>query len=111
MAELRQLLGIDDIPSLLQFNRLRWFGHVERMPPDAWPKKIQADFEIDGTTPRGGQRKRWIHNVRKDLELLRVDASLAQDRDAWRQRIRHRRHDPGGVQPSELGNHGQETGQ
>ena len=107
MAELRQLLGIEDIPSLLQFNRLRWFGHVERMPSYEWPKKIQADFEIDGPTPRGGQRKRWIHNVRSDLGLLRLDASLAQDRDAWRQQIRHRRHDPGGVQPPELGNHGQ----
>ena len=36
--ELRERLGIDDIASILQQNRLRWYGHVLRKDDDDWVK-------------------------------------------------------------------------
>lgn len=38
------------------------------MPNDSWPKKVM-DSQIPGANIRGGQRKKWIHNVKKDLEF------------------------------------------
>ena len=37
--ELRERLGIVDITSLLQQNRLRWYGHVLRKDDNDWVKK------------------------------------------------------------------------
>ena len=37
--ELRERLGLDDIISVLQQNRLRWYGHVLRKEDNDWVKK------------------------------------------------------------------------
>jgi len=37
--ELRGRLGLDDIISVLQQNRLRWYGHVLRKEDNDWVKK------------------------------------------------------------------------
>ena len=37
--ELRERLGVDDIPLVMQQNRLRWYGHVLRKDDDDWVKK------------------------------------------------------------------------
>ena len=58
MAQLRKRLGIPSIEDLLSQSRLRWFGHVQRMPEECWQKKmlnhvvegkyISADRKKDG---------------------------------------------------------------
>lgn len=99
--ELRQMLGICDIASQVQYNRLRWFGHLERMG-DKWPNSIRS-FEIVGEIPRGGQKKKWIHNINKDLADLNLSANLTVNRSEWRKRIKPQ-HDE--VQPPNRGNQG-----
>jgi len=37
---LRERLGLDDIISVLQQNRLRWYGHVLRKEDNDWVKKF-----------------------------------------------------------------------
>ena len=39
MNELRQMLGLHDLEASLRRHRLRWFGHLERMPSSAWPRQ------------------------------------------------------------------------
>ena len=99
--ELRNMLGICDVASQIRYNRLRWFGHLERMA-DKWPNYIRS-YEIEGDIPRGGQKKKWIHNINRDLADLRLSADLAANRTAWRERIKPRRDM---VQPPNRGNHG-----
>jgi len=48
--ELRARLGIVDITSLLQQNRLRWYGHVLRMDDNDWVKKCM-EYEVVGSRP------------------------------------------------------------
>ena len=38
-AELRDRLGIENISTILQRKRLRWFGHVQRKPDKDWTKR------------------------------------------------------------------------
>jgi len=49
--ELRERLGLDDIISVRQQNRLRWYGHVLRKEND-WVKKCM-EYEVDGARPKG----------------------------------------------------------
>ena len=50
--ELRERLEIVDITSLLQQNRLQWFGNVLRKDDNDWVKKCM-EYEALGTRPRG----------------------------------------------------------
>jgi len=53
---LRERLGLDDIISMLQQNRLQWYGHVLRKEGNDWVKKCM-EYEVDGARPRGKPTK------------------------------------------------------
>jgi len=55
---LRERLGLDDIISLLQQNRLQWYGHVLRAEDNDWVKKCM-EFEVEGARLRGRPKKTW----------------------------------------------------
>jgi hypothetical protein len=46
--------------------RLRWFGHVKRMPGNRLPLKI-LEWEPEGTRRRGRPKERWIDGVRRSM--------------------------------------------
>jgi len=50
--ELRERLGIDDIVSVLQQKRLRWYGHVLQTEDNDWVKKCM-EYEVEGARSRG----------------------------------------------------------
>ena len=56
--------------------RLEWFEHVERMEG----KRLQdaaPHGHVRGDRSRGRQRKRWMDNVREDLEERAIQLSTA----------------------------------
>jgi len=55
---LRQRLELDDIISVLQRNRLRWYRHVLRKEDNEWVKKC-IEYEMEGARPRGRPKKTW----------------------------------------------------
>ena len=61
---LRERLGLDDIISVLQQNRLRWYGHVLRKEDNDWVKKCM-DYEVEGARPRGSPKKTFREIVEK----------------------------------------------
>ena len=64
--ELRERLELEDIISVLQQNRLRWYEHVLRKEDNDWMKKCM-EYEVEGTRPRGSRpKKTW-------REMLSVD--------------------------------------
>jgi len=63
--ELRERLGIDDIISILQQNRLRWYGHVLRKEDNDWVKRCMG-YEVEGSRPRGRPKRAWREVVQKD---------------------------------------------
>ena len=85
--ELRQRMGIPDITTCLRQNRLRWFGHVERMDEEH-PVSSCRFLEVDGTRPKGRPRKTWHQVVKNDLDQLGLKPCLAQDREAWKEAIK-----------------------
>ena len=72
----RNMLAIDDIGEVMQQNRLRWFGHVERRDELCWLKRIET-LQVDGNGVKGRPKKRWREVLREDMRekgLCREDA-------------------------------------
>jgi len=55
-GELRARLWIDDIITMVQWNRLKWYGHVLRKDDDYWVKKCMQ-CEVENVKPVGRSRK------------------------------------------------------
>ena len=61
----RERLEIEDIISVLQQNRLEWYGHVLRKEDNDWVKKCM-EYEVEGSRPRGRPKRTWLVVVQKD---------------------------------------------
>jgi len=90
--DIRDRLGIAPIEEKLIQHRLRWFGHVQRRPPEA--PVHSGILKHDGNIWRGRGRPKltWEETIRKDLkdwsiprDLLPRDLFL--DRSAWKAAI------------------------
>jgi len=57
---------MDDIISVLQQNRLRWYEHVLQKDDD-WVKKCIA-YEVEGPRPRGRPIRTRTEVVEKDCQ-------------------------------------------
>jgi len=57
---------MDDIISVLQQNRLRWYEHVLQKDDD-WVKKC-IDYEVEGPRPRGRPKRTRTEVVEKDCQ-------------------------------------------
>ena len=104
--ELRSLLGLDSIENALRCGHLHWYGDVQRMDPDTWPRKVDKTI-VTGNNPRGRPRKSWLICIKKDLAVKGFDALLVQKRKAWCRAIYSKSRsgrDTGVVQPSDTWN-------
>jgi len=71
---LRERLGLDDIISVVQQNRLQWYGHAVRKEDNDWVKKCM-EYEVEGTRPRGRPKKTWREIVEKDCKARGLNSS------------------------------------
>jgi len=83
--QLRWRLGLEDIISVLQQNRLRWYEHVLRKDND-WVKKCM-EYEVEGTRPRGRPKKTWREIVEKDCKARGLNREDVMDCSRWRKQI------------------------
>jgi hypothetical protein len=75
-----------DIVCDVKLGRLQWAGHVIRMPEERIPRKVMMG-RLEGVTPIGRPRKRWMDSVQTDVkELLEVKNWKARvpNRNKWR---------------------------
>ena len=72
---------------LIKSRRMRWVGHVARMGEERGVYRVLVG-KPEGKRPLGRPRRRWVDNIRMDLQEVGcryVDwIGLAQDRDRWR---------------------------
>lgn len=61
--------------------RLKFYGHINRLPPTRLTKRIMVYLQqIKTTTP-------WIKQVQNDLEKAQIDDTEIQDRDTFRNKV------------------------
>ena len=57
------------ITETIRLNRLRWFGHVQRMEENRIPKKVLYT-NLETTRLKGRPRNKWQDDVREDGRLV-----------------------------------------
>ena len=57
------------VTETISLNRLRWFGHVQRMEGNGIPKKVLY-MNLGTKRLRGRPRNRWQDEVREDGRLV-----------------------------------------
>jgi hypothetical protein len=72
-----------NILEVIEENRLRWFGHVKRMPRNRLPLNI-LKWEPEGTRRRGRPKERRIDGVRRSMTNHGLREEDTRDRDRWR---------------------------
>ena len=85
--ELNDLYSSHNIVRLIKWRRLRWAGHVARMGEERRVHRVLM-WKPEGKRPLGRPRRRWVDNIRMDLQEVGCGymdwIGLAQDRDRWR---------------------------
>ena len=85
--ELNDLYCSPNIVWVIKSRRMRWAGHVARMGEERGVYRVLLG-KPEGKSPLGRPRRRWVDNIRMDLQEVgcgHVDwIGLAQDRDRWR---------------------------
>ena len=85
--ELNDLYSSPNIVWVIKSRRMRWAGHVVRMGEERGAYRVLVG-KAEGKRPLGRPRRRWVDNIRMDLQEVRcgyVDwIGLSQDRDRWR---------------------------
>ena len=85
--ELNDLYCSPSTVRVIKSRRMRWAGHVARMGEE-WGAYRVLVGKPEGKRPLGRPRRRWVYNIRMDLQEVGcgyVDwIGLAQDRDRWR---------------------------
>ena len=85
--ELNDLYCSPNIVRMIKWRRMRWAGHVARMGEKRGVYRVLVG-QLEGRRPLGRPRRRWVDNIRMDLQEVGcwyVDwIGLAQDRYRWR---------------------------
>ena len=81
------LYSSPNIVRVIKSRRMRWAGHVARMGEESGVYRILVG-KPDGRRPLVRPRRRWVDNIKLDLQEVGCGCmdwiGLAQDRDRWR---------------------------
>lgn len=86
--EIDDILKQEDIVRFAKSQRLRWLGHVERMPDLRITKRIY-NSSMTGRRLQGRPRNRWKDEVEADMRIMNVRhwKTLTADRQGWRDSV------------------------
>ena len=85
--ELNDLYSSPNIVQVIKSRRMRWAGHVARMGKEKVVYRVLMG-KPEERRPLGRPRRRWVDNIRMDLQEVGCGymdwIGLAQDRDRCR---------------------------
>ena len=88
-ADLNDLYPSPNIVRVIKSRRMSWAGHVARMGEEGVYRVYRVLLgKPEGRRPLGRPSRRWVDNIRLDLQEVGCGymawIGLAQDRDRWR---------------------------
>ena len=83
-ASLLQKIGLVSFEILIRYNRLRWFGYVERS--NGWIKRCTM-IEVEGCHGRGRPKKTWEEVFKGDKKEWKVNVEPTNNTE-WRKALR-----------------------
>ena len=91
--ELRRLVGVEPIKTVIRSGILRWYGHVMRKDDEDWVKNCM-EYRVEGRRPVGRPRRTWLESVETDMAELEMDKEDVHDRNQWRRHVMKRKSNP-----------------
>ena len=82
--DIRDRVGVAPIEEKLVQHRLRWFGHIQRRPPEAPVHSGRLKRAENVKRGRGRPNLTWEESVKRDLKDWSITKELAMDRGAWK---------------------------
>jgi hypothetical protein len=86
-GELNDLYSSPNTVRVIKWRRMRWAGHVARMGEERGVYRVLVG-KPEEKTPLGRSRRRWVDNIKTDLQEVGCGCmdwiGLAQNRDSWR---------------------------
>jgi hypothetical protein len=76
------MVGVAPIEKKLIQYRLRWFGHVQRRPPEALVTSVVLQRVDNVKRGRCRPKLTWDESVKRDLKEWNISKQLARDRSA-----------------------------
>ena len=80
-------LVIAPIKKKLIQHRLRWFGHVQRRPPEAPMHSGILKHDINMRRGRGRPKLTWVEAIKRDLKAQDIPRDLCLNRSTWKAAI------------------------
>jgi len=88
--ELNDLYCSPNIVRVIKSRRMRWAGHVAHMGEERGVYRVLLG-KPEGKRPLRRPRRRWVDNIRMDLQQVGCwymeGIGLTQDRDRWRKLV------------------------
>jgi hypothetical protein len=86
--DLDEIIKRKIIIHFIRAQRLTWLGHIERTQGARIAKAIYCSKHMS-RRPIGRPKTRWVDDVRKDIQKLKVPnwKTLTQDRGRWRELV------------------------
>jgi len=83
------------ITETISLNRLRWFGHVQRMEENRIPKRVLY-MNLGTIRLRGRTRNRWQNGVREDGRIVSGEGwqDIVHNGEEWKKLLRTARNRP-----------------
>ena len=85
--ELNDLYSSPNIVQVIKWRRTRWAGHVAHMCEERGVYRVLVG-KPEGKRPLGRPRRRWVDNIRTNLQEVGCGymdwIRQAEDRDRWR---------------------------
>jgi len=85
--ELNDLYSSPNIVRVIKSRRMSWAGHVAPMGEEKGVYRVLVG-KPEGRRPLGRPRRRWVDDIKMNLQEVRCGymdwIGLAQDRDRWR---------------------------
>ena len=81
------------IDSIIKKSRLKWVGHVNRMPDHRYPKQLLFSQLAEGKRNRGKPKQRWKDLIKRDFKQCNIDhekwadLSAEENKYKWRELI------------------------
>ena len=87
-TDMLERAGIPSIECLLLGRRLRWLGHVLRMPAGRLPRRTLYGQLSQGSRTSGGPKRRFKDQAKQTLRNFNINPdhleTMAADRAGWR---------------------------
>jgi len=87
-CEVLSRASLTSIEAIILKNRLRWIGHVSRMPPTRLPRTIMYGELAEGTRPLGRPKYRYKDQAKASFRSIGLDHTTweeeASERGQWR---------------------------